>query len=621
MGRTTLPQGAELLGTGGVRYRVWAPQSQRVFVSIETPDAEPRQLKLEREVTGYHHVIDPKGSAGDQYKFVLQDGKAYPDPASRWQPNGVHGCSMVMDPNEFRWTDQEWVRPPFRDLTFYELHMGTFTVEGTFMAAIERFEHLAKLGVRAIEVMPIADFPGDRNWGYDGVLLYAPARTYGHPDDFKAFVDAAHATGLSVVLDVVYNHFGPDGNYAGAYSQAFFNDRHKTPWGDAINFDGRDSGPVRAFYLGNLVYWMEEFHVDGFRLDATHAIMDDSEQHILQEMTELVQSRGCYVIAEDERNEASMISPRANDGFGFNAVWADDFHHTIVVGLADDDRYNDDFEGSHAELVDTLMHGWGYRGKISKVHARPRGTECGYMPPERFIFCISNHDQIGNRGLGERLNHLTSAEAYRAASALLCLSPYTPLLFMGQEWAPSTPFLYFTDHNEELGRLVTEGRRKEFARSAMFSEPHLAKTIPDPQAPSTFERSKLRWEEIEEPEHAGVLELYRELLALRNSTAEFRPADRCTWEAAQLEAGCVGIKFAGPANEWLMIVDLEGASSVAIDTEPFCAPDPERKWKVALATNDVRFGGSGAGEFDVKSQTLRFTAPELILFRRATRAS
>lgn len=602
--RPLLPQGADLLADGGVRYRAWSTLSDGLKVRVQRRDGgDVVELPLAREASGYHHVFDENGSAGDLYQFVFPDGRACPDPASRWQPRGVHEASMVIDPCEFTWTDSDWQRPPFRDLVIDELHLGTFTAEGTFLAAIERLPHLAELGVTAIELLPVADFPGERNWGYDGVLLYAPARAYGHPDDLRALVDAAHRLGLTVILDVVYNHFGPDGNYLGVYSPSFQSAKHETPWGAAINFDGPESAPVRAFYLANLWYWMEEFHIDAFRLDATHAIIDESPRHILEEMAELVQERGGYVIAEDERNEARLITPREHGGYGFNAVWADDFCHTVMGGLIRDPSYAMDFTGGATELVDTLHHGWGYRGKFSEKHQQPRGTECRQVAPERFVWCLSNHDQAGNRALGERLHHLTSAEAFRAATTLLCLGPYTPMLFMGEEWAASAPFRFFTDHHEELGQLVTAGRRREFRRDPEFSDPEKAEKIPDPQALETFTASKLNWAESEAPEHAPTLALYRELLRLRRENAVFRPADRASWAVAELSSGALALRWHAEPAEWLLVVDLAGGRLGAWRDEAFCEGD---HWRPVLGTNEARFGGTSfSGE-----------APEALLFVR-----
>ena len=371
----------------------------------------------------------------------------------------------------------------------------TGTGARTYLAAVEKLDYLVARGVNALEIMPLADFPGRWNWGYDGVMLYAPSRAYGTPDDLRALVDAAHGKGLSVIIDAVYNHFGPDGAYFGAYTKSYFNPAHKTPWGDALNFDGPHNGPVREFFLYNAIHWMEDFHFDGFRLDATHAIVDDSGRHILSEIAAAVHERGGFLFAEDERNDARLATPEADGGIGLDGMWADDFHHIVRVMLTgEQESYFENFAGSAGELTDTLEHGWFYRGQLTRRGGRERGTECIQLPTSAFCCCISNHDQVGNRAFGERLDESCTPAAYRAASALLCLSPYTPLIFQGQEWMASTPFLFFTDHNEELGRLITAGRRKEFESFKAFAESHLTEQIPDPQHETTFQRSKLNWD-------------------------------------------------------------------------------------------------------------------------------
>jgi maltooligosyltrehalose trehalohydrolase len=617
-----LPQGADWCDTG-VRYRVWAPEHERVDALIYRDDLQNpvRVLPLALDASGYHHAIDPAGSVGDLYKFRLDGGESFPDPASRWQPYGVHGPSAVIDATGFDWTDRDWVRPQPRDLSIYELHIGTFTPEGTFLAAIEKLPFLSQLGVTAIEIMPVADFPGDRNWGYDGVALYAPARAYGHPDDLRALVDAAHAAGLAVILDVVYNHCGPDGNYLGAYTKRFFNPVHTTPWGDGFNFDGEHSGPVRAFFLANPLYWMDEFHIDGFRLDATHAIADDSPRHILSEMTSALHERGACVIAEDAANDVRLIAPPQDDGYGFDAVWADDFHHSLRVALLGEcESYLADFTGTLDELMDTLAHGWHYRGQYSRARRGNRGTECRHISPRHFLHCISNHDQVGNRAFGERLGHLVDAAAYRAASALLCLTPYTPMLFMGQEWNASSPFLFFTNHHTELGKLVTAGRRREFKEFAAFRDPMKREQIPDPQSIETFQRSKLDWSELDK--NSGILELYRTCLALRRSTAVFRPEQRESWQVAATSFGPGAIRLKDQAGDWLILFSLVGKHRGLWQDEWLCRLRAGLHWERVLSTEETRFGGNDSALFDVTSGAVNFAGPALLIMHaRATESA
>jgi len=613
MRKDPLPQGAELL-PGGVRYRVWALGAHQVDALVWTGVAPPRTIPLTLDATGCHHGIDPHGRAGDLYKFRLNNASDFPDPASRFQPEGVHGRSQVIDPRQFQWHDMDWSPPPLRDLVIYELHIGAFTPGGTFRAAIEKLPHLRDLGITAIEIMPIADFAGERNWGYDGAAVFAPARAYGHPDDLRALVDAAHETGLAVILDVVYNHLGPDGNYLGSYVPGYIDEERKTPWGGALRFDDPAYRPLRALFVANPLYWREEFHIDGFRLDATHAILDESPVHILEEITAAIHARGGFAIAEDSRNDSRVILPVEENGLGFDALWADDFHHTIrVSNTRETEGYLGDFTGTLAENIETLRNGWFYRGQYSPNKGGNRGTECRHIPPRKFVHCISNHDQAGNRALGDRLNHSISREAYLAASALLCLTPYTPMLFMGQEWAASTPFLFFTDHNEDLGKRITKGRRDEFKDFAAFHSPTARAKIPDPQNAKSFLDSKLVWDELRDEKKSQTLELYRQCLAMRRREAAFRPATRDSWYVSALEMGAGALRLKGADADWLLLFDLEGGHGGSIAEEWICKPRTAAGWKTILSTNEKRFGGNGSAA--VESTEVHFTLPELIVLQ------
>ncbi|HEY0368803.1 MAG TPA: malto-oligosyltrehalose trehalohydrolase [Chthoniobacterales bacterium] len=579
-------QGAELLD-GGVRYRTWCKHDRADVVIVDENKNRLRTIALQPEGDGYFSAIDERGRAGDLYQYKFGDSQGWPDPASRFQPQGVHGPSMVIDPRGYSWRDHEWQAPPYAQLIIYELHIGTFTNEGTFRAAIDKLPQLVELGVNAIEIMPIADFPGERNWGYDGVALYAPSRTYGQPDHLRALVDAAHAHDLAVILDVVYNHMGPDGNYLGVYHDRYFDPRLKTPWGAGLNYAER---PVRDFFAENAPYWMREFHIDGFRLDATHAIEDASEKHILSEIADRVHSLGGFLVAEDERNEPALLRSTDDDGIGFDGAWSDDFHHVVRVMLTGQrEGYYANFQGTPNELADTLRHGWLYRGQAKPSDGEPRGGESIDLAPEQFIYCISNHDQVGNRAFGERLGHVVTPAAYRAASALICLVPYTPMLFMGQEWNASSPFQFFTDHNDELGKLVTEGRRKEFEHFAAFRDPEVRKTIPDPQAENTFRNSKLRWDESREPEHARVLALYREFLRLRTTHPALRDRSRENWRVENTDDSAVVLRFGRDGGSQLLVaIDLIGGHSM---------PDRLRHAKLLMSSNDKRFAAEDATDF------------------------
>jgi maltooligosyltrehalose trehalohydrolase len=500
----------------GTTFRLWAPDRRKVeLVLFDGDRRERRRLPME-EHDGWHSLHVDGVAAGALYAFSPDGEGPFPDPASRFQPFGVHGPSRLVGPlkREHRFDGV----PPAR-LVVYEAHVGTATAQGTFRALVDRLDHVRALGATAIELLPIADFPGDRNWGYDGVDWFAPARCYGRPEDLVALVDAAHARGIGMILDVVYNHFGPDGNYLRAWTKKYFTDAHKTPWGDAIDY-ARDE--VRALAVESAEMWIREYGFDGLRLDATHAILDDRTPHVLQELAERARraapDRIVSIHAEDERNEAALVRT-----MGLDAVWADDFHHEVRrIVAGDDEAWFADFRGDLDELVTILRRGWLYEGQARK-NGEPRGTSAEGIAPEHFVHCIQNHDQVGNRAVGDRLHHSIPLGKYRAAVTLLLASPYTPLLFMGQEIACSSPFAFFTDHSEPLGGAITEGRREEFAKFRAFGDPEVRHRIPDPQAKETFERSKIDWSEAERAPGREVLNLHRRLLALRAKLpADFR---------------------------------------------------------------------------------------------------
>lgn len=573
-------QGANVVGKT-VHYRTWS-EHRAVAVLVVRPDGSIiRSIPLSPEGNGYFNGVDADGRAGDLYKYEFDHGTSWPDPASRCQPLGVHAPSMVIDPGDFEWSDESWRAPSFTQLIIYELHIGTFTPEGTFNAAATKLDYLANLGVTAIELMPLGDFPGDRNWGYDGVMIYAPARVYGSPDDLRRLVNAAHARGIAIILDVVYNHLGPDGNYLGLYSKDYFHPTHQTPWGAAFNFE---RSPVRDFFVGNISYWIREFHVDGFRLDATHAIEDHSEVHVLAEIAAAAHAEGVFVIAEDERNDPLLLSARDEGGLDIDACWADDFHHVAHVMLTGEkESYYANYEGTSAELATTLRQGWLFTGQTAPATGKPRGGDPRGLSPAQFVYCIDNHDQVGNRAFGERLEHLVSSDAYRALSALLCLSPYTPLLFMGQEWSASSRFQYFTDHEKELGKKITRGRREEFREFSAFAEPESLQKIPDPQKRKTFLESKLRWSECKQPAKAGTMELYRECLRLRRRLRCFENRSRSDWQVIDMGQHLVGIIYGALDKECcLLVADLTGRSETL--------PLPRtRKWHQLFSSNDPRF--------------------------------
>ena len=624
-----LPIGAQPK-QGGTRFRVWAPNARHVEVVLYAGQREPQSYALAPEDGGYFAGHIAGMHAGARYMYRLDGGTPRPDPAARFQPDGVHGPSQVIDPASFAWTDGGWCGVALEDLVIYELHVGAATEAGSFDALIERLDQVSALGATAIELMPVADFPGERNWGYDGVCLFAPARAYGGPDALRRLVDAAHARRLAVILDVVYNHLGPDGNYLRQFSTSYFTNRHTTPWGEALNFDGPGSRPVRDFFIANALYWAHEYHFDGLRLDATHAILDDSPTHILAEIAATVReslpaNRAFVFIAENENNDPTLIRPSQEQrtknkeqddqrlfsvpcslfsgaGYGLDAVWADDFHHQIRVALAGDrDGYYADYTGTAADLATTLRQGWFYTGQPSAFLGRPRGAKADDIAPPHFIHCIQNHDQVGNRALGDRLGHAIDLAAYRAASALLLLSPYTPLLWMGQEWAATTPFLYFTDHHAELGRLVTEGRRAEFAGFSAFG----GDQVPDPQDPATFARSKLRWDERERPPHVSILQLYRDLLGLRKRLPALQNRSRDSFTVAPIGEHALALRRAGAGGQAdvLVLVNLHGALAIGLGDQLGLAPPAGQAWAPLLDSEELRYGGRGGARLTMRAAT------------------
>jgi maltooligosyltrehalose trehalohydrolase len=578
----------------GTRFTVWAPEARVVEVELRAAGGFDRR-RLAPAGDGTFTAAFEVG-AGTRYRFLVDGRGPFPDPASRSQPDGVHGASEVVDPRTFAWTDASWTGVAIEEAVIYELHIGTFTDEGTFAGAARRLPDLARLGITVVELMPLADFPGDRNWGYDGVSLYAPARCYGRPDDLRRFVDAAHALGLAVLVDVVYNHLGPDGAYHGQFSRFYHADR-ESPWGRAMNLDGPHSGHVRRFLIENALHWLCEYHADGLRLDATHALLDGGTPHLVAEITtrvrETVTGRHALVVAEDHRNLAVMIRPPAEGGWGLDAVWADDFHHQVRRRTAGDrDGYYRDYAGTTEDLAATVSQGWFFCGQHSAYLGECRGTSPAGLPPWRFVICLQNHDQVGNRALGERLHHQIPLPLYRAVSALLVLAPETPLLFMGQEWAATSPFLYFTDHESGLGRLVTEGRRREFARFAAFADPGVRERIPDPQAESTFTSSRLRWADRDDEPQASTLRYYRALLAARRTDPTLHPSSRGSGRVTAIDADTIVLDRAATGHRCavVLVVHLGTGGDVELELPAVDGGRPPVvPWICALSSEGAGF--------------------------------
>ncbi len=513
-----MPFGAELLPGGGARFRLWAPAVRGVSLCL---DGMPERA-MTAAGCGWFETVAAEAVAGSRYGYRLPDGGMVPDPASRRQPADVHGPSEIVDPGAFAWTDVAWRGRPFEETVFYELHVGTFTPAGTFDGVAGELDRLARLGVTAIELMPLGEFPGRRGWGYDGVYPFAPEASYGSPDALKHLVCAAHARGLMVFLDVVYNHFGPDGNYLARYAPAFFTPRHRTPWGDAVDFAGPHSQVVRHFFIHNALYWLEEFHVDGLRLDAVHAIHDASHPDILVELADTVHrrcgaDRHVHLVLENDRNEARLLARRPGGGVQWYAAqWNDDAHHAFHVSLTGErtGHYADYADRPVAHLGRALTEGFVYQGEPSPFRGgSARGEPSAHLPPTAFVTFLQNHDQIGNRALGDRLAALVPARALRAAVTVLLLAPSPPLLFMGEEWAATTPFPFFCDLGPELAPLVREGRQREFAHDPAFRD--ALDRLPDPTAEETFAAAVLRPADARTARARRWMRLVRQLLALR----------------------------------------------------------------------------------------------------------
>ncbi|NVO16269.1 MAG: malto-oligosyltrehalose trehalohydrolase [Rhodoplanes sp.] len=512
------PRFGPRLEPDGTRFRLWAPKADRVTLELVR---DARRLPMTPAEDGWHERVVADAGPGTLYRFVLPDGLAVPDPASRFQPDDVHGPSEVIDPAAYRWTATGWRGRPWDEAVVYELHVGAFTPEGTFRAAIDKLDHLVALGVTAIELMPVADFPGRRNWGYDGVLPFAPDASYGRPEDLKALIDAAHARGVMMLLDVVYNHFGPDGNYLAAYAP-IFTEHHHTPWGAAVNFDAAGAAMVRALVIENAVTWIDEFRFDGLRLDAVHAILDDSDDHILHEIARTVRAvtpdRPVHLTLENEANAATLLTRGAGGAATlYTAQWNDDVHHVLHCAASRESAgYYVDYAGDTEKLGRALAEGFAFQGEMMPYRAAPRGEPATDLPSTAFVAFIQNHDQVGNRAFGDRLTAFAPEEAVRAIAATYLLLPQVPMLFMGEEWRAEQPFAFFCDFETPLADAVREGRRAEFARFPEFRDPKQRENIPDPTAPETFLSAKLDWTALGREPHATWLAFYRDILAVRH---------------------------------------------------------------------------------------------------------
>ncbi|MGZ4970358.1 MAG: malto-oligosyltrehalose trehalohydrolase [Methylobacter sp.] len=598
------PVGAETVGGKGVHFRVWAPNRKTVKLVIngqeDDPLHRPVEAELQAEGNGYFSLILQEAGVGTLYRYLLDDDpQPYPDPASRFQPQGPHGPSQVVDASTFDWTDAAWPGIDAQGQVIYEMHIGTFTNEGNWLAAAKELPELAALGVTVLEIMPVGDFPGRFGWGYDGVNWFAPTRLYGSPDEFRYFVNQAHAVGLGVILDVVFNHLGPDGNYLEKFSSDYFSDRYQCEWGNALNFDGPNSGAVREYVLANCRYWVQEFHLDGLRIDATQQIFDSSAKHLIAEIVQAVRSAGAprktFILGENEPQDVKLISPIESGGLGLDALWNDDFHHTAMVAMTGRaDAYYSDYRGLAQEFVSTLKRGFLYQGQWYSWQNNTRGAPGLDMLPAKFVNFIQNHDQLANSGSGKRIHLLTSPNRYRAMTALFLLAPQTPMLFQGQEFAATSPFFYFADHKDDIADLVERGRSEFLAQFRSLATPEMQARLPDPGDPMTFTRSKLNLNDrnLHKEEYA----LHRDLLSLRHNDPVFQSSRRSNRiDGAVLSQDALVIRFFGekPGDDRLLLLNLSRDIHLVPAPEPLLAPPENCVWDALWYSEDPRYGGMG----------------------------
>jgi maltooligosyltrehalose trehalohydrolase len=594
------PIGAELIGENETHFRVWAPKARALDVVLEdAADAKPIFCPLTAEPEAYFSGT-ANASAGARYRFRVNGGQnAYPDPASRFQPNGPHGSSCIIDPTKFRWGDAEWPGLKIKGQIIYEMHIGTFTRKGTWRAATEQLPELARIGITTIEMMPVAEFPGRFGWGYDGVDLFAPSHLYGTPDDLRAFVDRAHSLGIGVILDVVYNHFGPDGNYLGSFSDDYVLRGKGHEWGDVINFDGPNSGPVREFFITNTSYWIEEYHFDGFRFDATHAIRDGSDEYIIGAVGRAARkaagARSIILIAENDLQESKMARPQSEGGDGLDGMWNDDFHHSAIVALTGHRvGYYGDYSGKPQEFISAAKYGFLYQGQSLSWRKALRGTPSFGTPAEAFVCFIENHDQIANTSPGQRPRFETSPGRYRAMTALLLLGPWTPLLFQGEEFGASSPFLFFADVGDASVRDATRrGRAQLLAPFLSLNEEDTLRRLPAPDDPEAFSRCKLDFSEREK--NRQLYYLHIDLFKLRREDSRFCEQSSGGIDGAVLGPASFALRYFSEANDdRLLIMNFEEHQVFHPASEPLLAPPAGYRWETLWTSDSPRYGGSDA---------------------------
>jgi len=591
---------------GGVCYRVWAPRHRAMQLALFDGQRSFHTVPLEAEPDGYFSATVSEAGPGTRYAFQFPgDDRNYPDPVSRYQPDGVHKPSEVIDAKTYPWTDQDWPGVRLPGQVIYELHIGTFTPEGTWVAAMEKLPFLAKVGVTTLEVMPVAEFNGNFGWGYDGVYWFAPTRLYGRPDDFRAFIDAAHSLGLGVILDVVYNHFGPTGNYTGLFSNDYLLEEKHTEWGGAINYDGPNAKEVRDVVTSNAAYWIREFHLDGLRIDATQSIFDKSPRHILTDLSVAARAaagrRSIVLIAENEHQDVRHVAPAEDEGFGLDGLWNDDFHHSCrVAATGHAEFYYSDYKGTPQELISATRWGYLYQGQWNERQKTFRGTPAGHMPAYRFVHCLQNHDQVANSAQGLRGHLLTSPGRNRALTALMALGPATPMLFMGQEFAASAPFLYFADQEVDIAALVRDGRReflRSFPRVAGINDSGI---LSDPSDHSTFLRSKLDWSECER--NKTFVDLHRDLLRLRKTDPTFSRQDANNLWGAVLGPEAFLLRWMyNSADDRLLMINLGRDFRWFPAAEPLIAAPAGMTWRLLWSSDEPRYGGSGTALLNTKT--------------------
>lgn len=619
-----LPHGAEVQPTGGVHFRVWAPDRRRVAVVLDDGPG----IDLEPEAPGWFAGLVGTAGAGTRYRYRLDGGDfLYPDPASRFQPEGPHGPSEVIDPTAFEWTDRSWTGIERRGTVLYEMHVGTFTTEGTFAAALEHLPALREIGVTCLELMPLACFPGDFGWGYDGVDLFAPYQGYGRPDDVRRFVDRAHALGLGVVHDVVYNHLGPDGNYLKAFSKDYFTDRYENEWGEAVNFDGPDADPVRAFMAANAAYWIDEFHMDGLRIDATQQIFDSRRPHVIKEIADSARAaagnRSILLIGENESQNAALLRPcdESGDGCGLDALWNDDLHHAAVVALTGRrEAYYTDYKGTAQELVSCARWGFLYQGQRYVWQGKRRGTCAFDIAGAALVAFLQNHDQVANSARGWRIDRLAGPARLRALTTYMLLIPATPMLFQGQEFAVASPFHYFADHEPGLAGDVHRGRAAFLAQFETIGGTELRDAIPAPHDRNTFLASKL--DHTERTRHPEWVRLHADLLRLRREDPVFASQDASRLFGAVLGPECFVLRFLATgtddldrSGDRLLIVNLGADIDLAPAPEPLLAPPASAGWTLLWASEDPRYGGLGQAAVETPDGGWRIPGRAAVVLR------